>query len=566
MTEGEKAGEVSVAEATRSDTGGSPGGSAGKSQSQALFDQKVSAGETKEAVRLLRAESELDISKDQAWRLLDSIPLDVSEENETEQQILVSLTYAALRKRELLTGFGVVPVSPEALPLASKEVDVAGLEATLGMGMAALTPKSSSMPWTVLGFGLFGAEFALAQQLGYDPMRTVVPVSALAFVLDRVVLSGAIFESVSRLLFPAYKRKVIQHEAGHFLLAYLLGCPIQGFFLSAWDASNAGIRGQAGTVFFDNDLSSQVCVSDCRACMYVCVCVHMHAPCFLTRELPSQLKANKVTRTAIDRYTIVLMAGIAAEAITYQQAEGGASDEAALVNFLVGLSPPWDQQRVFNQARWAVTQAALLLREHQSAYDELVEAMAAGASLGACISVIEGQLSQREELPVTARIRQRSAASTTTAPPSLASTAGGALAPAAPSGELSRLDAQIAAKQDELAAIQAREAELQAKIRELDSLANAAPAAPGGGGGGGGGGGAWDKSETQRFMDSLLRAQRSRKAKDAATGKRGAKQIDALLEAATRERRLAEVDLKLREKEAELAEIDAKLKEQGRQE
>ena len=273
MTEGEKAGEVSVAEATRSDTGGSPGGSAGKSQSQALFDEKVSAGETKEAVRLLRAESELDISKDQAWRLLDSIPLDVSEENETEQQILVSLTYAALRKRELLTGFGVVPVSPEALPLASKEVDVAGLEATLGMGMAALTPKSSSMPWTVLGFGLFGAEFALAQQLGYDPMRTVVPVSALAFVLDRVVLSGAIFESVSRLLFPAYKRKVIQHEAGHFLLAYLLGCPIQGFFLSAWDASNAGIRGQAGTVFFDNDLSSQVCVSDCRACMCVCVCV-----------------------------------------------------------------------------------------------------------------------------------------------------------------------------------------------------------------------------------------------------------------------------------------------------
>ena len=35
----------------------------------------------------------------------------------------------------------------------------------------------------------------------------------------------------------------------------------------------------------------------------------------------------------------------------YEQAEGGASDESALVNFLVGLSPPWDQKRVFNQAR-----------------------------------------------------------------------------------------------------------------------------------------------------------------------------------------------------------------------
>lgn len=83
---------------------------------------------------------------------------------------------------------------------------------------------------------------------------------------------------------------MIKHEAGHFLLAYLMGCPIQGFFLSAWDAAKAGIRGQAGTVFFDNDLSNQ-------------------------------LNANKVTRSAIDRYTIVLMGGIAAEAMTYEQAE-----------------------------------------------------------------------------------------------------------------------------------------------------------------------------------------------------------------------------------------------------
>ena len=26
---------------------------------------------------------------------------------------------------------------------------------------------------------------------------------------------------------PRYREKVIRHEAGHFLLAYLLGCPIQ---------------------------------------------------------------------------------------------------------------------------------------------------------------------------------------------------------------------------------------------------------------------------------------------------------------------------------------------------
>jgi len=305
---------------TETETAGASGAPAQACKEQGAFDTCVTNGETKEAVRLLRAYDDLAISNDQAWRMLDAIPLDVSEENETEQQILVSLTYASLRKRNILRGFGAVPVTPDALPLRTKEVDVTELEKAIALPMSALTPKGSSVPWTAIGLGFCGIEFALAQQLGYDPMRSVVPLTALAVVTDRALLSGAVFESVTRFLFPKYKQKVIQHEAGHFLLAYLLGCPIQGFFLSAWDASAAGIRGQAGTVFFDNDLSSQ-------------------------------LKANKVTRTAIDRYTIVLMAGIAAEALTYEQAEGGASDESALVNFLVGLSPPWDQQRVFNQAR-----------------------------------------------------------------------------------------------------------------------------------------------------------------------------------------------------------------------
>ncbi len=95
--------------------------------------------------------------------------------------------------------------------------------------------------------------------------------------LNSALLSGAIFESATRLLFPAYKQKVIQHEAGHFLLAYLLGCPIQGYFLSAWDASTAGIRGQAGTgkcvrVSAGARAGVSVCVCE-RACVCVCVCV-----------------------------------------------------------------------------------------------------------------------------------------------------------------------------------------------------------------------------------------------------------------------------------------------------
>ena len=74
----------------------------------------------------------------------------------------------------------------------------------------------------------------------------------------------------------------------------------------------------------------------------LCVMTHSYMWCdswlihiWIRRVTHVNEQANKVTRTAIDRYTIVLMAGIAAEALTYEQAEGGASDESALVNFLV---------------------------------------------------------------------------------------------------------------------------------------------------------------------------------------------------------------------------------------
>ena len=38
-------------------------------------------------------------------------------------------------------------------------------------------------------------------QLGLDPMR-VIPATALIFLADRLILSGATFESVYRFLFP----------------------------------------------------------------------------------------------------------------------------------------------------------------------------------------------------------------------------------------------------------------------------------------------------------------------------------------------------------------------------
>lgn len=75
-----------------------------------------------------------------------------------------------------------------------------------------------------------------------------------------------------------------------------------------------------------------------RLCHCAC-CVTVHAGLPL-REL------RRHYRLTVCRYSVVLFAGVAAEALVYGEAEGGESDEN-LFKALVGeLQPPWPPAKV----------------------------------------------------------------------------------------------------------------------------------------------------------------------------------------------------------------------------
>jgi hypothetical protein len=59
----------------------------------------------------------------QAWKLLSSIPLDMAEENEKDQQLLTSYAFAGLRKRKLLNAFGYIEATPTSLPFQVRGQD-----------------------------------------------------------------------------------------------------------------------------------------------------------------------------------------------------------------------------------------------------------------------------------------------------------------------------------------------------------------------------------------------------------------------------------------------------------
>ena len=152
------------------------------------------------------------------------------------------------------------------------------------------------------------------------------------------------------------RQRVIHHEAGHFLTAYFLGIPITGYTITAWEAIKEGRYGRGGVIFDTQELT----------------------------EKPFKLQEMRLT---LDRLSTVWMAGIAAEKLVYDTAEGGEEDRQQLrmaLN-LAGLSP----QSYTQKERWAQLQATNLITRHQTAYEALVIAMKEKKSVTECCRVIQ---------------------------------------------------------------------------------------------------------------------------------------------------------------------------------
>lgn len=153
-----------------------------------------------------------------------------------------------------------------------------------------------------------------------------------------------------------HRDRILRHEAGHFLVAYLMGIPITGYTLSAWEAFKQGQPGVGGVTFDTADLASDT--PDIR-----------------------QLLLN------IDRFSKVCMAGIAAETQIYGSTEGGTEDRQKLREFLTAVGRPTNEFQL--RERLAIRQAQTLIQENWESYEALVAAMKQRATVAECCQVIQ---------------------------------------------------------------------------------------------------------------------------------------------------------------------------------
>jgi hypothetical protein len=225
----------------------------------------------------------LQLSTEDARSLLNNldsltIPTADLELNQKENLDSCTFLYKRLERQSVFKGFGCI--ADGEYPEKALDITPLKLEQVTGLNIKALTPKERTTYWRLAGIGLCLAEYGIGQQLGINPLYTLIPGTFILGSIDQLFYKGAGFESVYQNLFPEYKQKIIDHEAGHFLIAYLLGIPIRGCVTNAMEARKyPDIKGQAGTIFYDP-------------------------------RLEDELASGKIKRRTLDRLSVVIMAGM----------------------------------------------------------------------------------------------------------------------------------------------------------------------------------------------------------------------------------------------------------------
>ncbi|CAM9917091.1 unnamed protein product [Phaeothamnion confervicola] len=296
-----------------------------------------------------------------------------------------------------------------------------------------------------------------------------------AMILDRELLRGSFFQAGVHVLAPELRRRAAVHEAGHFLLAYLLGIPVSAYHVTGLEALLGGSLGGGGsTVMYysealpsddEDDLTaaeingpseggfavgnaeqSSVAAGAVPAAAAVGVAASSGSGQEASfsggsgsdgrlqqrrrrRQREVEGEAGWHARQAVaDRVSVVLMGGVAAEALAFGNARGGAHDvhmlDALLQEWGLGTSTAGTaaaaaaaavdtataamgtatgtaaaegaatekvERDSGAQRRWALAEATRLLRADEMALKRLVKAMSRRRGVGQCIAALEGQ-------------------------------------------------------------------------------------------------------------------------------------------------------------------------------
>ncbi|CAM9148452.1 unnamed protein product [Discosporangium mesarthrocarpum] len=325
------------------------------------------------------------------------------------------LLYDHLGKGGILRRYG----AKSTLDCYPPTISPGQMEEVIGMPSPELSPITWPMVAWLLTLGVAMTGF-IGAGLEVDPNRTWIAWCTMVFlVIDKELLRGSLFQLLVYTVFPKLRERAVVHEAGHFLMAYLLGCPVSSYYISGFDSMlRGGAAGGGGsTVFHDQELTATLqSVSEGLADITnmgegmaqwisggwdendgeeAAEEVNKQGERVSAAKGMGEGRHQGKARHGIgpfalgNRHAMVLMGGVAAEMVVFGDARGGAHDAVNLQKVLASLYPTAKEAELENTARWALLAAMQILRSERRILDRLTEAMRNGQGVGHCLMEIE---------------------------------------------------------------------------------------------------------------------------------------------------------------------------------
>nr|GMD46804.1 stress regulated protein [Ipomoea batatas] len=321
------------------------------------------------------------------WQVLKRVDEELSKGDE---RAALSLVKDLQGKPGGLRCFGAARQIPQRL-YSLEELRLNGIET-----VSLLSPVDATLGTIErnLQIAALSGGIAAWNVLNLNPQQILFISLGLLFLLtfDSVAFNGGfgalILDTIGHTLSEKYHNRVTQHEAGHFLIAYLLGILPRGYTLTSLEAlkKEGSLNVQAGTAFVDFEFLEEVGCILTVSILLVCI-----ARSLGLSSTFSEVNKGQVSATMLNRFSCIALAGVATEYLLFGCAEGGLTDINQLDFLLQSLG--FTQKKADSQVRWAVLNTILILRRHENARAKLAEGMSEGRSVGFCIDIIEKSIS-----------------------------------------------------------------------------------------------------------------------------------------------------------------------------
>jgi hypothetical protein len=205
-----------------------------------------------------------------------------------------------------------------------------------------LSTVIASMTFLIIGQPIVGVDNKLTW--------LVIGIVLGVWCLDNISWKGTVSNFCTGIF--QNRQRVAVHEAGHFLIAYLLGVRVERYSIDAWTALRQG-RASSGVLFNEEDV----------------------------------LKCLKYNASHI---ILIWLAGIAAEILVFGEAEGGVND----IEQVKLLLKPDQIQDIEQYLKRVLYQAMECIKRHFKAFTNLRDAMLRNDSLEKCCWEIEKNAKQ----------------------------------------------------------------------------------------------------------------------------------------------------------------------------